>query len=221
MRILLVFLALSWLLFGGPREGMGADVNLGISIGEKGLKGFHIAVGEYYRVPEREVVVIKQRRIPDEEIPVVFFIAARARVSPTAIIDFRLGGKTWMEIAFHYGLHPDIFYVPVKGEVKGPPYGKAYGHFKNKARRESGRIVFKDEEVINLVNLKFISEHYGYPPEAVIKMRSEGKNFVAINDQVKRGDKGKEWKQDKEWKGDKEDKFIAHGKEQRGRGKGK
>jgi len=215
MRIVLVFLALAWLSLSSPAEAMGAEVNVGVSIGEKGLKGFYLAVGEYYRVPEREVIVIKQRRIPDEEIPVVFFIAARARVSPAAIIDLRLGGRTWMEIAFHFGLRPDIFYVPVTGEVKGPPYGKAYGHFKNRPKKESGKIMLRDDDVINLVNLKFISEHYGYKPEEVIKMRSEGKNFVAINEEIKRGKKEKDWKQDKE------DKSIPPGKEQRGRGKWK
>jgi hypothetical protein len=31
-----------------------------------------------------------------------------------------------------------------------------------------------------------MSEHYGYPPEKIIKMRSEGKEFVLINDEIRK-----------------------------------
>src|SRR5688572_20158980 len=39
---------------------------------------FHVAVANYYHVPEREVIVIRERRIPDDEIPVALFIARHA-----------------------------------------------------------------------------------------------------------------------------------------------
>ena len=41
---------------------------------------FHVAVANYYQVPEREVIVIRERRIPDDEIPVALFIARHAGV---------------------------------------------------------------------------------------------------------------------------------------------
>ncbi len=43
-----------------------------------------------------------------------------------------------------------------------------------------------DDDVVNLVNLKFMSEHYGYPPEKIIKMRSGGKEFVSIYDEIRK-----------------------------------
>ena len=65
-----------------------------------------------------------------------------------------------------------------------------------------------DDDVVNLVNLKFASEHYGYSPEKVIKMRSEGRNFVEINEEITRG-KGQKVKE----KGEK------HGGKGKGKGK--
>jgi hypothetical protein len=162
-----------------------ADMDLGISIGDDGLKSFYLAVGDYYRVPEKEVMVVKKKRVPHEEIPVVFFIAKRAHISVGAVIDLRLKGTPWMDISLRFGLTPDIYYVPVK-KVGGPPYGKAYGHYKNKPRKQWKSIVLGDADVVNLVNLKFISEHYGYAPEEIISMRSKGKNFVLINSDVKK-----------------------------------
>jgi len=68
----------------------------------------------------------------------------------------------------------------------GPPYGKAYGHFKNKPKKEWKTIVLSDGDVVNLVNLKFVSEHYGRPPQEVIRLRASGKQFVTIYEEVKK-----------------------------------
>jgi hypothetical protein len=162
-----------------------AGIDFGISIGDDGLEGFYLSVGDYYKVPQREVLIIKERRIPDEEIPVVLFIAKRANVAPKTIMNLRIGGKSWMDITLHFGLSPEIFYVPVK-EVNGPPYGKAYGHFRKNSNKKGKSIVLGDDDVINLVNLKFTSEYYSCPPEKVIRMRKEGKSFVEINGKVKK-----------------------------------
>lgn len=168
-----------------------AQVNVGISVGEEGLRGFYLAVGEYYSVPQREVVIVRERRIPPEEIPVVFFIAQRARVAPALVIDLRLRGKSWWDISLHYGLGPEIYYVPISPHVNvGPPYGKAYGHYKNKPKEKWKTIVLQDADVVNLVNLKFVSEHYRLPPDEVIWRRSGGKDFVVINHDIRKGGKG-------------------------------
>jgi len=158
--------------------------SVGLSIGNEGLRNFNLSIGEYYRVPEREVIVVRQRGCRDEELPVVFFLASRARVAPGVIIDLRSRGMSWMNITLHFGLGPEIYYVPVKEVKAGPPYGKAYGHYKKHPKHEWKKIALADDDVVNLVNLRFISEHHGYPPETVMKMRAEGRNFVAINEAV-------------------------------------
>ena len=89
-----------------------------------------------------------------------------------------------MDITLHFGLSPEIFYVSVK-EVNGPPYGKAYGHFKQNLNKKEKSIVLGDDDVINLVNLKFTSEYYNCPPEEVIRMREEARSFVEINGKIK------------------------------------
>jgi hypothetical protein len=70
--------------------------------------------------------------------------------------------------------------------VTGPPYGRAYGYYKKKPKKDWRTIVLGDDDVVNLVNLKFMSEHYGYPPEKIIKMRSGGKEFVSIYDEIRK-----------------------------------
>jgi len=160
-----------------------------------GHNSFYLAIGDYYRVPESRVVYVRDHcRIRDEELPVVFFLASRAHVDPQVIIDLRMGHRmSWPDITFHYGLTPGIYYVPVKRV--GPPYGNAYGHYK-KHKKDYRKVVLVDDDVVNLVNLRFMSEYHGKPAEVVMDRRGRGERFVVMNDEFceeKRahGDKGK------------------------------
>ncbi|MDI7259241.1 MAG: hypothetical protein QME90_04880 [Thermodesulfobacteriota bacterium] len=116
MKTVAAFFIAFLCFFGSPASYAQPQVNIGVSMGEEGLRSFYFSIQEYFRVPEKEVVIIRERRIPDEEIPVILFIAQRARVAPAAIVDLRLGGKSWMDITLRFGLSPEIYYVPGKGK---------------------------------------------------------------------------------------------------------
>ena len=146
------------------------------------IGNFHVAVANYYRVPEREVIVLRERRIPDDEIPVALFIAQRAVVAPATIVDLRLRGDSWWEISVRFGIEPEVYYVPV-AVTPGPPYGKAYGHYK-KPRNRWNTIVLADADIVNLVQLRFLSDHYRVPPERIIELRRDQRDFVAIHVEV-------------------------------------
>ncbi len=188
-----IFTSLMFLfLIPGMMLAQDSKVDLGISVSDGKLRSFYLAVSDYYRVPGKEVVATKERyRLRDEELPVIYFLAARARVDPSVIINLRIQEMSWLDVTFHYGLTPEIFYIPVTVKKIGPPYGKAYGHYKKyRPKKEWKKIVLSDYEVIDLVNLRFMSEHYQLKPEVVMKMRSQGKNFVTINEESWKG-KGK------------------------------
>lgn len=160
------------------------NVDAGISVGPEDLKSFYFSISDYYHVPEKEVLVVRERKIPDEELPVVFFIAARSGVEPKVIVDLRLGGSSWYDISVRYGIYADVYYVPLVVSP-GPPYGKAYGYYKNKPKKDWKKIKLADDDIINLVNLRYISEYYDYKPENIVKMRSDGKNYVMISENAK------------------------------------
>lgn len=148
-------------------------VNISAQIGN-----FHVAVANYYHVPEREVVVVHERHIPDDDLPVVFFIAREAHVPTARVIELREHGRSWWDISMHFGLRPDVYYVPVAYDP-GPPYGHAYGHFK-KPRNQWRTIVLSDSDVVDLVQLRFLSEHYAIPPERVMEARGRNPHLVAM-----------------------------------------
>lgn len=190
MRRKLVFLlsafCLSFVLSGVLSGRAQAGFEAGVSITDEGIRSFHLAVGDYYRVPERSVVVVARKGIPDDDLPVVFFLASRTGIAPSAIVSLRLGGTSWMDICIKYGLTAAVFYVPVNA---GPPYGKAYGHYKT-PKNKWKTLKFSDGDIVNMVNLRFMTEHYGYPASKVMRMRDKGAGFVVIHGNAKKAKGG-------------------------------
>lgn len=186
MPLMGIFLAILMFMTASVIEPGAGGANIEVSPGEEALSRFFVAVGEYYRIPQTEVIIIRERGVPAYEIPVVLFIAKRAHVAPEIVMDFRLRDNTWLYTTLRFGLGPEIFYVPVGVMVKDSLYRKVYRDYKQKPKKEWRTIVLTDDDVINLVNLKLISEHYGYPPEKIMKMRSGGQQFGSINDEIRK-----------------------------------
>lgn len=188
------------------------NVSTGISITNGQLNNFYLSIGNYYRVPEPQVVHIRNRYpIHDEELPVVFFLASRAHADPQVILDLRTRKRmSWLDITFHFGLTPEIYYVPVKRV--GPPYGNAYGHYKEH-KNEYKKVRLVDNDVVNLVNLRFMSDYHGVAPEVVMDKRGRGENFYAMNDEFHKAKGKKNNYENKEGKeNNKKDKNNGHGK---------
>ena len=182
MKIFITFLAMivlsSCIIYTRPVTTVSAE----LYVEDEGMNGFYVSVENYYRVPEREIIIVRDSGIPYDEMPVVFFIAQRARVTPTIIIDLRRRNMSWMDITLYYRLSPDIYYVPIQS---GPPHGHAYGHYMNKPKKQWKNMHFKDNDIVNLVNLKFVAEHNKQKPDQIVKMRENGSNFKEINHNIK------------------------------------
>ncbi len=181
-------------------------VSAGVSIGGN---NFYFAIGDYYHVPPTRVVYVRDHyRVHDEDLPVVFFLASRCHVDPQVIIDLRMRRRmSWMDITFHYGLTPEIFYVPVTRV--GPPYGHAYGYYK-KHGQDYRKVALVDDDVVNLVNMRFMSEYHGVAPESVMDRRGRGEKFVAMNN---------DFREEKIRGGDRDD-DRGNGKNKKGKGNG-
>jgi hypothetical protein len=153
---------------------------------DRAVRGFYLAIQGYFRVPEPEIASLKEKGLSYEELPVVFFIAERSQTEAQRVMEMRLEGRTWTEIAYRLGLTPDVFYVPVIGNVTTAPYDHAYRGYSRRPKREWKTVSLTEKDVENLVNLRFISDNYRCPPERVIEMRAAGKTFLQINDAMRK-----------------------------------
>jgi hypothetical protein len=146
------------------------------------VSDFQQAVSDYFHVSAHDVAVIRDRRIRDEDLPVVLFVAQEASLAPATVVDLRLRGYSWWDISVRYQLGADVYYVPVAG-TPGPPYATAYGYYR-KPRSQWNTIVLTDADVVNLVNLRFLTERYHVSPQRVMEVRGRSGDFVAVEREV-------------------------------------
>lgn len=145
----------------------------------------NVDLGTYFHRPAQEMVVLERSRIPDEDMPVVLFISERAHVPPAEIWSYRQRGMRWCDIGLRFGVGADVYHVPLAVDP-GPVYGHAYGYYRRVPPGQWRTIRLEDSDIVNLVNLRFYSEHYGYAPERIVAWRGNGGNFVRIHEVAER-----------------------------------
>ena len=141
-----------------------ADVRFGISADDSGVNGFYMSVSEYNNVPHRDVIEARNHGIPDEELPVVFFLASKANVRPEAVYRLRLQQMSWMEVALRLRLAPQVFVINMYDKDVFRP------HHENVFR-------FTDREIVERVNYRFVSDYHNCRPEIVTDMRNRHMSF--------------------------------------------
>jgi hypothetical protein len=181
------------MLFLFVLQGYASDVNLGISLSDGKLRSFYFSLSDYYGIPEEQIIILKKRYpiIIEEELPVILLIVREAGVSPDIIIDLRRRGFSWYDILIRFRIYPEVVFK--RYIIYGPPYGKAWGHHKKKKR-----VVFIDDDIIALSNVKFISEYYRETPEVVIKYKEKYPKFLDVHYKIYEHKKGKKEKIDEE-----------------------
>ncbi|MFY9143150.1 hypothetical protein [Sulfuricurvum sp.] len=158
---------ISGCLFGSL---IGANFDVGISGSDRGISGFSLSIGDYYRVPAQEIIVI-ERSVPDVETSVIYYLARHSHRSPHFILNLRLRGLSWWDITLRLGLDPRTLYFVDSRRHLGPPYGH-YGRNHH----------LNDAEIIDLVNVRFLSSYHGISVDDVIDRRNRGQHYMYIDD---------------------------------------
>lgn len=148
-----------------------SNFDIGLSGDERGITGFSLSIGDYYRVPYREVIMV-QRSIPRDEMSVVYLLSRHSRYDAQFIVDLRLRGYSWWDITMRIGLDPRTLYVVESKRYHRPPYGKAYGYHSHR---------LNDDEIIELSNVLFLSRYHGVSPDEIISRRYKGDKYIVID----------------------------------------
>lgn len=148
------------------------------------LADLHRAVHESLGLPEPLVVRLLERGLPDVELPVVGLVAAQLTVTPERVVDLRLAGRSWIDLTVELGGGPEIFYVPFARDP-GPPYGKAWGHYKKTPREKWRAIRLTDAEVIDLANVHLCARQYALTPDRVVQLRRGGESYAQLHRELR------------------------------------
>jgi hypothetical protein len=142
-------------------------------------------MSKYFNVSRDSVIDLIIEEIPAEDIPVAVFIAQRAQTPAIKIAKLRARGDSWMGILKSRALTPDIFYFMLSGDINSKTFAPIFDKFNSIPPKKWGVLDFTDEEIQNLVNLKFIFSHHDYSVFEVMTMRDFGKDYPKINNQVR------------------------------------
>ncbi len=101
-------------------------------------------------------------------------------MSQEKVAQLRGHGASWLTTARRFGVTPDAFYVTLK--ILKAPFKKILGYYKSRKRTQWRRkLSLGMWEIVNLVNLKFLSDFYKCAPETIADWRAKGKSYVDIN----------------------------------------
>jgi hypothetical protein len=140
------------------------------------LEAYYRAVGQHFGVPPDEVSVLSEWRLDPEEIPVVLYIAARGGISPDAVVALREGGTGWPTVARRYALDAGSFHVRMEGAVGS--LARLYEEYAARPQAQWGSITLRDDDVIDLVNLRVLSEVLRTGPAMVLQARERTGSWI-------------------------------------------
>jgi hypothetical protein len=99
MRALLLFVCAATLIPGQenlPRSTPKTDVGTGV---KDSSVDYWDSISDYYRNSRRAVMALRDKGVPDEEIPALLHIARNSNASPNQVLEARKSGKSWADIA--------------------------------------------------------------------------------------------------------------------------
>lgn len=161
--------------------GAGVDVSFGanVPVGDDG--NLFVSISSRYFDREPRVVEDWHRRYyPDpDDLAVALFLSRHCDQDPEFIFNLRKKGVGWFEISNRCRVPVDAYFVTVRRDP-GPPYGKAYGHWKKHKRDRNYVMVLSDDDVRHLVGARMIHDYYGVPYETAMKWRAKDRDVRVI-----------------------------------------
>jgi hypothetical protein len=157
----------------------GFDVDFGASVRLGNDTDLYVAISSRYFDRDRAVVERWGARYTDpDDLAVSLFISKHSGTSLDMIFDLRRGGHSWWDISVRMGVPVEVWFVPVRRDP-GPPYGKAYGHWK-KHPKNPGAVRLTDADATNLVAVRMLHEYYDVPVEIAMDWRSSGRPLQTL-----------------------------------------
>jgi hypothetical protein len=99
------------------------DVTVGLRVNEDSRIFLNVA-NETWR-PSGPTTIIRQCADPEDDFPVIAFLAYHSHRSPASILRLRRAGYDWSEIFYRLDVSPRVLFVGIDRDP-GPPYGKAW-----------------------------------------------------------------------------------------------
>ena len=106
-------------------------ISFGLEFGRPYVNRYYVSLGEYYEVPYRDVCLMHEAGVVDDDIPMILYIYTNSHYSLRHIYSLRLRGASWEQLSSWCGVPLYRDHYNVYGYRNGPPYGNAYGYYRH------------------------------------------------------------------------------------------
>ena len=172
------------------------DVTLGAEIRIDDDTEVYIGVSSrYYDQDPKQMHRWNEQCGNSDDLAVTMFMARHTGKSPAFLLTLRGEGASWWDISVGLNVKPDAWFLPIVVEPR-PPYGKAYGHWKN-SRESDQPMILTDADCRHLVAARMLHECYGVSVARAMEMRASGKDLQKLAAREYRNRHGKNHKSDK------------------------
>lgn len=92
---------------------------------------FYVSLGNTYNVPYRDICVMHDAGVRDDDMPTILYIYRHSNYSLRQIYSLRMNGATWDQLSNWCGVllyRGDGHAYTHRG---APPHGNAYGHYRH------------------------------------------------------------------------------------------
>ncbi len=113
-------------------------ISVQLEFGAPPVNRYYVSLAESYGVPYHDIFVMHDAGVVDEDIPVILYIYTHSQYSLRQIYSLRLRGATWDNLSNWCG-------VPLYGYRNGPPYGNAYGYYRNGPGKQWNEQGYRDD----------------------------------------------------------------------------
>ncbi len=158
----------------------GVDVDFGASVRVGDHTDLFFSISSRYFDRDPRVVDDWGRRFTNpDDLAVFLFLVRTSGKDPHEIARLRHSGLTWFDVGVRVGVPADAWFVAVDRDP-GPPYGRAYGHWKKHERDRNLPVRLTDTDARNLVAVRVIHEYYGVPVAIAMEWRASGRDIRAL-----------------------------------------
>jgi len=175
-----LLLALVAALLAAPAVMAGVDIDFGANVNVNDHTNLFFSISSRYYDRDRATVSSFGARFGDpDDLSVALFINRYCGRSLDEILVLRRQGLSWWDVSVRYRVPLDVWFVPVARDP-GPPYGKAYGHWRKHERDRNAVVVLRDPDIRNLVAVRMIHDYYGVPVETAMEWRASGRKVHTV-----------------------------------------
>ena len=90
------------------------------------------------------------------------FMASACETEAEEIAASRAKGDSWAAIIKAHEVKPGDLYFMISGKIESPCFAPIFAKFDSTSQDKWDNLIFEDDEIIDIVNLRFVSRHYDY-----------------------------------------------------------